>query len=113
MFTVQFNRIYITRGDSAFLSIELEDREGEPYYPKDSEELIFSLKRDQGDRDCILQKRFSLELGIEFLPQDTARLPPGSYIYDVQLYQSKGEESVVLDTVIAPSPFIVMEGITP
>lgn len=108
MYKVEFNRIYITSGDSAFLKLSIKDRLGQEYIPKDDDIILFSVKQSTKDKRLLFQKRINnTDLGVELLPLDTKNLSPGRYIYDVQLMRND-----IVDTIISPSPFIITGEVT-
>ena len=51
------NKIELIRGDTLFLSIELIDYYGYPYQLKDTDKLVFTVKRSIYHNDVIIQKQ--------------------------------------------------------
>ena len=115
-FSVIRNRISITRGDSAQITLTIRDRvTGKPFVPGADDRLTFTVKRAVTDKEVLITK--TLDNGIIrqesdclllLLPEDTASLPFGAYRYDVELVLVSG----YTDTVIPPSPFIVTGEVT-
>lgn len=115
-FSVIRNRISITRGDSAQITLTIRDRvTGKPFVPGANDRLTFTVKRAVTDKEVLIIK--TLDNGIIrqesdclllLLPEDTAVLPFGTYRYDVELVLVSG----YTDTVIPPSPFIVTGEVT-
>lgn len=115
-FSVIRNRISITRGDSAQITLTIRDRvTGKPFVPGADDRLTFTVKRAVTDKEVLIIK--TLDNGIIrqesdclllLLPEDTAVLPFGTYRYDVELVLVSG----YTDTVIPPSPFIVTGEVT-
>lgn len=115
-FSVIRNRISITRGDSAQITLTIRDRvTGKPFVPGADDRLTFTVKRAVTDKEVLITK--TLDNGIIrqesdclllLLPEDTAPLPFGAYRYDVELVLVSG----YTDTVIPPSPFIVTGEVT-
>lgn len=115
-FSVIRNRISITRGDSAQITLTIRDRvTGRPFVPGTDDRLTFTVKRAVTDKEVLITK--TLDNGIIrqesdclllLLPEDTARLPFGTYRHDVELVLVSG----YTDTVIPPSPFIVTGEVT-
>lgn len=115
-FSVIRNRISITRGDSAQITLTIRDRvTGKPVVPGADDRLTFTVKRAVTDKEVLIIK--TLDNGIIrqesdclllLLPEDTAVLPFGTYRYDVELVLVSG----YTDTVIPPSPFIVTGEVT-
>lgn len=115
-FSVIRNRISITRGDSAQITLTIRDRvTGGLFVPGPDDRLTFTVKRELSDENPLIVK--TLDNGIVrreqdclllLVPEDTARLPFGAYRYDVELVLASG----YTDTVIPPSPFIVTGEVT-
>lgn len=115
-FSVIRNRISITRGDSAQITLTIRDRvTGRAFVPGADDRLTFTVKRELSDEIPLVVK--TLDNGIVrretdclllLLPEDTASLPFGTYRYDVELVLVSG----YTDTVIPPSPFIVTGEVT-
>lgn len=115
-FSVIRNRISITRGDSAQITLTIRDRvTGKPFVPGADDRLTFTVKRAVTDKEVLITK--TLDNGIIrqesdclllLLPEDTVSLPFGTYRYDVELVLVSG----YTDTVIPPSPFIVTGEVT-
>jgi hypothetical protein len=115
-FSVIRNRISITRGDSAQITLTIRDRvTGRPFVPGTDDRLTFTVKRELSDEIPLVVK--TLDNGIVrreqdcllvLAPEDTAQIPFGTYRYDVELVLASG----YTDTVIPPSPFIVTGEVT-
>lgn len=74
--------IEVTRGDTALLRIDLSGRD-----LPDGTEAVFTVKKNLGDEEPVLQKRFDASdevLSILLHPQETD-LEPGVYLWDVRL----------------------------
>ena len=106
MFKISGNTISITRGDTAFFTLNITQN-GEPYdYSDDT--VLFTVKSNVYTSDVLLQKQVQYGENVVILPSDTNKLNYGEYWYDVQLTTSLG----VVDTVITPSRFRVMQEVT-
>lgn len=115
-FSVIRNRISITRGDSAQITLAIRDRvTGKLFVPGPDDRLTFTVKRELSDEAPLVVKtldngivRREQECILLLVPEDTAQLPFGTYRYDVELVLVSG----YTDTVIPPSPFIVTGEVT-
>lgn len=115
-FSVIRNRISITRGDSAQITLTIRNRvTGKLFVPGPDDRLTFTVKRELSDEAPVVVKtldngivRREQECILLLMPEDTARLPFGTYRYDVELVLASG----YTDTVIPPSPFIVNGEVT-
>lgn len=107
MLNCQNNTIFLTRGDSAVLRLDIINEQGIPYVPTDGDVVLFTLKRNVMEKDVIFQK--SMVGGkIIIHPQDTSHLEYRQYVYDVELTKENG----FVATVIPPSRFVVAEEVT-
>ena len=107
MFDVIDNKIYLSRGDSAIIGIEITDDESEPYTPSSGESVVFTLKRATEQCKTIIVKEFienGNDLIVSFDESDTINLSFGVYVYDVILYDSDGN----VYTIIPPTEFEIM-----
>lgn len=107
MLQVRNNAIYLTRGDTAKLSLTITDEEGKPYVIQDTDTVLFTIKRTTSDKDVVLQKR-AVDSTIYITAAETEPLAYGTYKYDVELRKDDGTVS----TVIVPSPFVLCEEVT-
>lgn len=122
MFKISGNNIYLTRGDSA--AIELQVVNGENPYDFSEDEVKFSLKKRLSDKQPLIQKTFgnydseTNKASITIEPEDTAGLDFGDYLYDIQLKhteepEQEGDDPVVtVDTIIVPSTFTIGAEVT-
>lgn len=96
------NEIELTRGDTLYLEIHIEDDEGNDYIPTQKDSLVFTVKKNVYQNEPLIQKNvYNGVLTIEH--SDTQQLPYGEYVYDVQLTQANGD----VTTVIKPSKFVI------
>ena len=68
-----------------------------------------TVKKACTDKTVVIQKTFE-DGKVTFAPEDTALLPMGDYVYDVQLthVEGNGDDAVTtVDTVITPHTFTV------
>jgi len=98
MIRINRNRIYLTRGDSASFTIELEDDCGNQYFLEDGDELVFTLKKSVMDKEFIIQKRV-MDYEFKLYPEETTGLTYGNYYYDIQLTKINGD----VCTVVTPT----------
>ena len=95
------NNIYLTRGDTCILDIEITDKDGDPYIMTPNDELIFAVRRLAGKGEVLIRKEISVPV-ITLTTNDTKNLSFGKYKFDIHLYNSG---SHVLDTFIADKIF--------
>ena len=108
MFDIIDNKIYLSRGDSATISVDIVDDEGEPYTPQSGESVVFTLKRTPSQCKQLIVKEFenvNSELVVTLTQDDTSVLAFGVYYYDVALVDDEGN----VFTIIQPTEFELME----
>ncbi len=101
--------IQLTRGDTARLSITIEnDLTGSDYTIAATDTLKFTIKKNVNDSTPCIQKvnigsaQFTIE------PSDTKDLPYGKYMYDVELTTDSGD----VYTVVVPTAFKILKEVT-
>lgn len=107
MFNIEGNTIRLTRGDTGVFSLDIKNAQGQSYdYSQDT--VLFTVKPNVYAKDPLIQKQVVYGENITISPADTENLPYGTYVYDIQLETAGG----IVDTIITPSKFIVMEEVT-
>lgn len=102
MLKVDGNKIWLTRGDSATLKLTVYDSSGAEYdYSQDT--VKFTVKRSWAESDALITKTVNADGEIVLDAEDTADLPAGRYVYDVQITSDNG----AVDTVIPYTDFIL------
>ena len=100
------NKIYLTRGDSAVLKVEILDINGDVYTPLETDEVYMTLRKTPRGDEIF---RHTIQDGLLVIdPEDTAGLPYGNYVYDCELRTATG----FVQTFIPASLFRVMEEVT-
>ncbi len=95
MFYVENNDIILTKGDSGRLNVKLENKDGSEYIPKETDEIVFSVKRrKESFSDVVLEKRGTK---IVFEAKDTEKIPSGEFFYDVYIKRSTGERYTAVE----------------
>ena len=105
MLTIKGNDIHLTKGDSAYLNVEITNDDGTPYAIKEGDTLTMTVKATNGTK--IFSKTVQAYESIIIEPKDTADVGVGRYKYDIQL----NTENQVY-TIITVSSFFVEEGVT-
>ena len=97
-FSVIRNRISITRGDSAQITLTIRDRvTGSVFILGEGDRLTFTLKRFITDKEPVLTKTLGQGIRQEqeryvlhFRPEDTQSLACGRYVYEMKLMRKNG-----------------------
>ena len=101
MLKVRRNNIFMTRGDTVSLRVELVDYEGDPYYLKDGDVAIFRMKRCACNDKLLIEKEMDVnEDGEVFLcldPEDTEFLKFGLYSYEIEVVTAEDYHFTVID----------------
>lgn len=98
MLEVVDNRIYLTRGDSAYITISVSNADGTAYEPVAGDKLYFRLKKNIFGSTLLLVRAISLEtFTLELSPTDTAILDFGSYRYEIELITASGDRFTVIE----------------
>lgn len=108
MFKVNNGEIYLTRGDSARLQVDISNADGEAYALAEGDTLRLTVKRSPKDKAHLLQKIVTGSNVFTFVPADTASLNFGGYSYDVELTTASNE----VYTIIVPSKFEIGDEVT-
>ena len=96
----KYGEIKLTRGDTARLTVTPtigEGEEKEPYIVKEDDVLTFTVKKNYGDIEPLIEKKITGSTMFHFEPKDTKDLAFGKYKYDVQLTLPDGDNYTFLD----------------
>ena len=103
------NVIKLTRGDTAKLTVPIEnDLDNTSYVMDEQDVLTFTIKKSVKDNDNLVQKVVTGSNNFHIKPEDTDSLPFGKYVYDVQLTTAGGD----IYTVIEPTSFEILSEVT-
>ena len=101
--------IELTRGDTAYLEIEINNEvTGEAYTIGRGDKLTLSLKKSVYDETPVFTKTIQGNNVFNIAPEDTSSLSFLKYWYDVQLTTSGGD----VYTVVEPSIFRILQEVT-
>lgn len=105
MFIIEDNVIYLTRGDTAYLNIALEDACGEAL--DGTAAITLSCKKNVKDEDYAFQCFCNYPEQMKILPEQTKELEYGKYFYDIQVTMDNGD----IFTIVS-GPIYIKEEIT-
>lgn len=109
MLKIEGSTIRLTRGDTAKISIAIDNAtSGHAYVLEDGDTLTFTIKKSVYETNAIIQKVMTGSATISIEPEDTEDLSYGAYVYDVQLTTESGE----IYTVVEPSEFNLTSEVT-
>lgn len=89
--------IKLTRGDTARLTVDLEDDSGQAYSVQNDDVVTFTVKKNYEDAEPLIQKKVTGTNVFHIKPEDTKELAFGKYKYDVQLTTADGDNYTVVD----------------
>lgn len=105
-YSISGTTITLTRGDTLIAQISITDSEDNPYIPVEGDSVRFAMKSDYSDVNPLIEKDIPIDtLKLVLEPEDTKKLPFGTYVYDIQLTKSTGE----VDTFITKSKLKLTE----
>ena len=111
MLKIRNTEIYITRGDSANISVSMQEN-GQLVPFEVGDTVYFTVKENVNTEQTKIQKVITTftdgKAEIKIDPLDTKLLPYASYVYDVQINFDSGE----VTTIIEPSLFKVESEVT-
>ena len=107
MYKIRNNQIFLTRGDSASLVLDIKDDDGNEYTPSKQDTVTFTVKKSPYNKKVVIQHTFSNN-EILISSEDTANLEYGDYLYDVELKGLGGN----VCTIIPPNLFKICEEVT-
>ena len=100
MLSVKRNNIFMTRGDTVSLKIDLVDATGDPYYLKEGDIGIFRMKKKVSDKVLLIEKELETDdegqLYLVLEPVDTEYLNFGIYLFEIELVTSEEEHYTVI-----------------
>lgn len=109
MLTIEDGAISLTRGDTAYLNIAIQNDDGSDYEFQEGDTLTLSVRKDyEEDTPYLFQKKVDGGQTIIIYPEDTKDKEYGSYYYDVQLNTYLGE----VFTVVGPYRFKLTKEVT-
>ena len=88
--------IKLTRGDTAYLTVWVKIKDGEPYTVKSDDVLTLTVKRDYADEEALIEKVITGATTFHIEPEDTKGIAFGIYVYDVQVTMANGDNFTVI-----------------
>lgn len=100
-FSVNGNRITLTKGDTFKATISIFNPDGTVYTPQEGDSVRFALKEEIDDTvSPIILREIPIDTMLLVInPEDTKDLEYGNYVYDIQLTKANGD----VDTFITAS----------
>lgn len=106
MVSINGNNIYLTRGDTFRVKLDIKDNEGNEYTPVNGDAIRIAVKKRYSDATPCIVKEIPIEtLEIHLLPNETKELESREYVYDIQITMADG----TVDTFISGKLIIMQE----
>ena len=110
MLKITKNKIYLTRGDTAFIEVALTDQDGNPYIPTETDTVYFRLKQTAMSKVVLLEKiveRNVIEEGtssvvqllLELQEDDTKDFKFTTYKYEVEVVTENDYHFTAIENV--------------
>ena len=112
MYEINGTTIRLTRGDTFICTVSLT-KDGTAYTPVEGDSIRFAMKRNvlnvmktaYIDTEPLIQKTIPINTMIlQIDPADTASLPFGEYVYDMEITFANGS----VDTFITQAKFVIL-----
>lgn len=100
MIKLKGNTIYLTKGDTLDLKVNVLDREGNEFIPGEGDSFRFALKKDYTDKEPLILKEIPSDtLRLRLESEETKRLEvmKEPYVYDIQATLSDGTVDTFID----------------
>lgn len=113
MLVINGTDIYLTRGDSAIITLDCVNEAGATISFATGDIIYFTVKTSTDTATKTLQKIVTIaapatEAVITLIPTDTKTIQRGEYVYDIQYTKINGE----IYTIIEPSLFSIEGEVT-
>lgn len=103
------NSIRLTRGDTAYLDVSINDTLRDSEYDfGDGDTLTMTVRRSPTSEEIVFQKTLRDNLTFHIKPEDTKGWEYGVYVYDIQLTMANDD----VYTVIPPTRFTILPEVT-
>ena len=108
MLKLKGNAIYLTKGDTLDVDVQITDSEGAEYVPETGDSIRFALKSDYSDLEPLIIKDIpisTMQLRLESEETKILKARKVPYVYDIQITLKDG----TVDTFIDRQKFYVTE----
>jgi len=102
------NTMSITRGDTAYITVNLANSDGTTYIMNANDKLTITVKSSASDTTPAFQIVNTGTNIFHIVPNNTKELDVGTYVYDIQLDTSTDD----VYTVVGKSKFKILEEVT-
>lgn len=93
MFRIENNMIWITKGDTAVITVELVDPNGEPYEMVTGDKLVFTAKKRLNDDPLFTVTTTTNSITLSH--NNTKLLEPPNAYFDIELQTASGNVNTI------------------
>ena len=100
MIKLKGNTIYLTKGDTLDLKVNILDREGNEFVPGEGDSFRFALKKDYSEEEPLIVKDIpasTLRLRLESAETKILEVSTRPYVYDIRATLSDGTVDTFID----------------
>lgn len=102
MLKITGNKISLTRGDTAFITVQMYNNDGDAFAPADDDTVYFNVKRRYSDSDTAIKKQVPTDtMVLELEPADTKSLQFADYVYEFEYTDSDGHVDTFLNGTLS------------
>lgn len=115
MLVIKNGKILLTKGDSAYIDVDLTTSTGETYEMQDGDTLTLTVRQMADDTSAVLLQAESDNTQLHLTPEQTKQLSPGKYSYDIQLSTASSDVYTVVgaaDTDSSLNNFMILPEVT-
>ena len=95
MLKISGTKISLTRGDSAYITLTINDQNGDPYTLEDGDVVKCQVRTEPNDGDLIIDGEIVQDADGQIIwhisPRETKDINVGKYYWDAQLRTSNGD----------------------
>ncbi len=105
MVKIDGTKIWLTRGDTLYLSVQLKNADGTNYEPSQNDVIWFRMKKKVSDSESVIYKEFDHQtMTIKLEPEDTAGLTVGyNYPYNIRAVRDGQEVATPIVDSFVPT----------
>lgn len=97
MFKITKDSVFLTRGDTALIEVELLNEDGEEYTPESGDHLYFRLKQSTTAKVILIEKEIDMDtMVLELTEDDTKDLKFAVYKYEIELVTANNYHFTVI-----------------
>lgn len=115
MLVIKNGKILLTKGDSAYINVDLTSATGEVYEMQTGDTLTLTVRQLADDTSAVLLQAESDNTQLHLTPEQTKQLSAGKYSYDIQLSTASGDVYTVVgaaDTGTSLNNFMILPEVT-